>query len=378
MSKRIGLMIYTTSSYGRGLVRGVAKYAHSHADWTLIADPSWQLHIAPARSWKVDGMIVQASQHPVTRLIRSRDLPAVNVADLRLDVGLPSVYSNNDTVGRIAAEHFIDRGFKQFAFCGFAGHGYSDRRAESFAKTVAEAGFECHFPPQGPSQFTYDEAPAMLGAWLASLPKPVGLMGCNDLRARQMVDACKNQGIKVPEDVAVVGVDNDDLVCELSEVPLSSVALNTEGIGYEASRMLDDLLHGRDVPDEPVLVEPVGLVTRRSSDILAIDDPEVAEAMRYIMNHAGERISVENVLSELAVSRRSLERRFRKLLGRSPSAEIRRAHIDRAKRMLRETDLPMPKVAQASGFTDAVRFSKTFRREVGQTPSDYRNESRLR
>ncbi|MBN1393877.1 MAG: substrate-binding domain-containing protein, partial [Pirellulales bacterium] len=210
-----------------------------------------------------------------------------------------------------------------------------------------------------------------------SLPKPLGVMACNDVRGRQIIEACALGGLSVPHDVAVVGVDEDPLLSELSNPPLSSVALNAEQGGYQAAKLLDDLMSGRQKRRQTLFVEPLWVVTRLSTDVFAVEDREVAAAVAYIRNHAKHPIGVGDVVKQIALSRRALEIRFHRILGRSPREEIERVRLDWTKRLLVETDLPFEKVADCAGFGSLSYLSKVFHRVVGATLSHYRREHRI-
>jgi LacI family transcriptional regulator len=219
----------------------------------------------------------------------------------------------------------------------------------------------------------WEDEQATLADWLRSLPKPVGLTACNDICGREVLQACASAGLRVPDDVAVVGVDNDELMCELSGPPLSSVVLDLERAGYEAAKLLDGLMSGDSVGRHVVPVEPVYVVTRQSSDVIGQDDASVATALRFIKNYAGRPISVCDVVEQVHVSRRTLERRFSCVLGRSISSEITQCRLERAKHLLLETDLPSYRVAEGAGFGTIKSFNRVFRREAGVSPQRFRH-----
>jgi LacI family transcriptional regulator len=217
-----------------------------------------------------------------------------------------------------------------------------------------------------------------IGRWLLSLPRPVGVMACYDIRARHVLDACRRVGLAVPDQVAVIGVDNDEFLCNLAEPPLSSVAPDTRRTGYEAAALLDRLMSGRERPrGQAIFVEPLGVVARRSTDVLAVGDPDVSAAVRFIREHACQGIAVKDLLARVPLSRRVLEGRFRKLLGRTPHEEIARIRFERVRQLLRETRLPLEEVARRSGFRNAEYLSTAYRREFGTAPSVYRKTGGL-
>jgi len=338
--------------------------------------------VQDVESFSVDGVIAEVVDPQVAERLRGLPCPVVNVAS-RLPPGLlPSVTVDNDAIGRLGARHLYESGHSRFAFAGIAGHRYSDERCDAFVNELQRLGrtdvalFGRHddSPRDEPPKADF----AALEQWVRGHPHPIGVMACNDFRARHVAQLAARAGIRVPEDIVVVGADNDELQCELSDIPLSSIDVALECVGYEAAVLLDRLMAGDPEPAGPLRVPPIGVVARRSSDVLAIDDADVAAAVAFIREHAHEHIEVEDVLEKVHVSRRTLERRFNEALGRTPRAEIRRAHIERARKLLTETDLPMPDVARGAGLPNAERLSVVFKREVGQTPTAYRRQFRLR
>jgi LacI family transcriptional regulator len=211
-----------------------------------------------------------------------------------------------------------------------------------------------------------------MALWVGRLPRPIGLMACYDFKAQQLLVVCRELDIAVPEEVAVVGVDNDRLLCDLANPPLSSVIPNTHRTGYEAARILDRLMAGENMPPESHLIEPLGIQTRQSSDTLAIDDPDVAIAVRFIREHAIEGIDVSDVLARVSLSRRALESRFRRIINRTPHQEIMRVRIERVKMLLLASDFSLAEIAAITGFEHVEYLSVAFKREAGQTPRQYR------
>jgi len=373
--QRVLMSVDTSGGYGRGVLRGASTYARQHGRWALAITPIWALSRENLDSG-YDGVLIQAMSLDLSQLLADRGTPAVNVADNQGEHPLPTVRSDHIEIAMRATEHLLVRGFKHLAFCGDPDEFYSVKRYEGFRQAMRKAGLAEAGNFRPPLRHT--ERQELLGQWLMTLPRPCGVMGCNDVWAHDVILACQSIGLRVPEDIAVVGVDNDELVCELAEVPISSVAVAAQRIGYQAATILAEGMAGRPMPSEPVEVPPMGVVTRQSSDILAIADQEVARAVQYIRDHAHESLNVEDVLRDLSISRRQLEQRFQTALGRSPASEIRRVRVERAKHLLEETDVPLGQIALDCGFTDAARLSKVFGRETGMTPSRYRMRSRLR
>jgi len=378
--ERVNILVDTASAYGRGVIEGLAKYAHARARWVLgmYSYSAREELEGMLRNWSGAGIIAGITTERLLKPFSELPVPVVNVADQISIPHLPSVTSDNVAIGQMAAEHFLDRGFRHFAFMGIHADGlYADLRKQGFVETVEEAGQHCHVPaPEdlGPQE-NWSRG---LSRWIESLPKPLAIMAPYDAIARLVITRCIQNDLSVPDEVAVIGVDNDEVVCQLSPVPISSVAVAAEQIGWEAARVLDDLINNRPASVRTTLISPSRVVTRQSTDVLVIDDPQVADAVRFIRNHADKLIQVQDVVNHVAVSRRVLERRFVEAIGRTPGEEIRLAHVAMARRLLVESDLAMPEVAAASGFTDATSLGRAFRQRLGITPSEYRRTHRMR
>jgi len=386
---RVALLIESSRAFGRGLLFGVAQYVREHGPWSIFLQERSLADLSPAwlRNWEGDGVIARVENRPMAEAIRRLGLPAVDLRCLLPDLELPSVRPDDEGIARLASEHLLERGFRHFAFCGFNGADYSDARRQRFARRVAEAGFHCSVfeDPQAPRRagtLEYEEHGLKyedrVARWLNQLPKPVGLMACNDIRGQQVLNACRDVGLTVPDEVAVIGVDNDEMLCELSDPPLSSVAPNSKRIGYEAGALLARMMAGRKPPIEPVSVEPEGVVTRRSTEVLAIEDRHIANVVRFIREHACEGIDVSDLLKAAPLSRSALERRFARTLGRSPKEEILRVRLNRARQLLAETDFPLWTVAEKIGLEHSEYLNVIFKKKTGQTPGQFRAQTRGR
>ena len=251
---------------------------------------------------------------------------------------------------------------------------FSIDRSEKFRRYIDQAGYQTHFykQPRPKNRRLWEDEQHFMVEWLKSLPKPVGLMTCNDDRSQHVIDACKIADISAPDQLAVIGVDNDDLICDLSNPPLSSIALNTVKAGYQAAAALHKLMAGDNMNDHIITVSPTHVVARQSTDILAIQDSDVAEAVRFIRLHAKEPVQVDEVVDAVALSRRSLERRFRRILGRSIHHEIRRVRVEQVIRMLLETNMSISQIALALGYPGVNNVARYFRQETGISPLAYR------
>jgi LacI family transcriptional regulator len=368
--RRIGLALDAVAAYGRGVIRGVMTYTHTKSRWTVSAEPQWSFSDPiDIERWDVDGLIVQTFSREFEQRVIKLGLPAINVSNFcEGELQLPSVLPDDDAVGLMGADYLVSLGFRQLAYCWAGTMPYGKLRLDRFRRRAAESGIPVH---------EYIAGSGPLEKWIVDLPKPIGVLGCNDDWAHRVLKAARLEGIKVPDQVAVLGVDNDELFNALVTPSLSSIALPTEQIGFEAASQLDRLMDGEKPASELTLLPPVHIVPRASTDVLSIGDEDIVLAVRFIREHASEPLQVDDVLDHVPLSRRSLERRFRELVRHSITDEIRRAHINRAKDLLANTDLAMSQVAAASGFTTATRLGIVFHREVGEPPTEFRRRARL-
>ena len=378
---QVALIVESSVSYGRSILQGIARYMSSHHRWSVYFEqhelgtppPAW----LASSHW--DGILSRPTDPALARRLKRMKVPVVDLNDLYDNLGLPWVGSNHQAIGRLGASHFVDRGFRHFAFCGFSDELWAAQRREGFRAVVEKENLSIlayESPWHGSNVSRWDLEIEQIGKWLASLPKPIGVMACNDARALHLLDACQLAGILVPEEVAVVGVDNEEIFCELCNPALSSVAPDAERIGYQAADLLDRLMSGQSPSPLRISIDPVRVVTRRSSDTLAIKDKTVAGAIRFINDQALHGCTVTDVVKSVRTSRSFLERRFRQLLKRSPQAEIRRIQVSRIKQLLTETDYTLERISELSGFEHPEYMSVVFKRLLGQTPGQYRKQMR--
>ncbi len=369
-SRRIGLALDAVAAYGRGIIRGVMTYTHTKSRWTVSAEPQWSFSDPiDIERWDVDGLIVQTFSREFEKRVIKLGLPATNVSNFcEGETHLPSVLPDDDAVAVMAADYLISLGFRQLAYCWAGTMQYGRLRLEAFRRCAAEKGIPVH---------ECDATATRLDKWILELPKPIGVLGCNDDWAHRILNAAHQQGVKVPDQLAVLGVDNDELFNALVTPSLSSIALPTEQIGFEAASRLDRLMNGERLEPASILLPPVRVVPRASTDVLSIGDEDIVLAVRFIREHASEPLQVDDVLNHVPLSRRSLKHRFRQLVKHSITDEIRRAHINRAKDLLANSDLAMSQVAVASGFTTATRLGIVFHKEVGESPTEFRRRARV-
>jgi LacI family transcriptional regulator len=373
----VAVLIETSRSYGRGLLRGVRQYLTEHEPWSVFMElraldsrtPLW------LKGWKGDGILTRTGTQAMADAVRRAGVPMVELRSPRLNPHAPWVGVDNRAMGQIVAGYLLERGFRRFGVYEISSEVYFEQRRANFIDTVTAAGYPCstyHAGGQPEKPAEWERQQAELAAWIGALPKPVGVMACTDQLGFFLLDACARAGVAVPEEVAVVGVENEESLCTMAVPPLSSVRFNAVRIGYEAARLLDRLMAGQAPPVEPILIEPLGIVERGSSNTVAIEDRELARAVRYIREHACSGISVRDVVTEVAISRSALERRMRAALGRSPNEELTRVRIARARQLLAATDLPLAAIAHRTGFRSAPYLVQVFKQNIGLTPGAYR------
>jgi LacI family transcriptional regulator len=337
----------------------------------------------------VHGLLGHFAESPLVESLDRAGLPAVDISPSVQALPLPRVTTDDVAVGRLAAAHLLSLGLPHFAFFGTRTHYYSLLREKGFTDSIGAAGLTCHVFLDKTSAAAaavaaqardHEALNGELESWLRALPKPIGILASTDVRALHLLAVCRKLDIDVPGSVAVLGVDNDEVYCDFAVPTLSSIALSTHRIGYEAARMLNRLMTGGNPGASEtggqLLVPPAGVVPRRSTDVPAIIDADVAAAVRFISLHVSDHLHVADVLREVPMSRRSLEQRFRKALGRTPAGEIRRAQVEVAKQILAETEEPMARVALAAGFSNAKQLGASFVQQTGVTPTAYRRQSR--
>jgi LacI family transcriptional regulator len=377
-SRRVCLLIDTSTSWGVRLIKGISRHAQEAADWLIHVEPwgRYERFRVPV-GWDGDGIIARINHEALADDITAIGLPTINLSWYPLSgKRIARCTVDPAACGRMAAEYFLSAGFKQFAYCGPLHRlGFTDEFAEAFRLFLKKSKHDCLvYPTPGGDQqsIAWNTHLASLVDWLQKLPRPIAVLCWSAARGRQVTEACHYAGIRVPDDVAVLGGDYDELMSHISSPPLSTIDQPAEQIGYEAALLLDGMMHGKRVPKRPRLFPPTRIVVRHSTDILAIDDEMVRDALRLIRERAHNGVRVSEVVRELAVARRALEQRFVRLVGRTPAAEIRRVRIEEAKRLLVDSDRSIADIGRASGFGHQDLFSRVFRRGVGVTPSQFR------
>lgn len=374
---KVALLVETSNAYARGMLAGVEEFISARGPWTVYLGEHGRGDRPPTwlERWDGDGIIARVENEKIARALEAMRLPVVNLSFAPLIADAPTFTTDNEAIADMAAVHFLERGFHHFAYCGRDEFPWSTDRGNAFAKRLAAAGKRCATFSRAARVTTDSDAELEnIADWLRTLPKPVAVLACYDFRGQQVLDACRRAGFSVPDEIAVLGVDNDELLCALSPPPLSSVILNPRRSGWLAAEALESLMLGQTVEAVVTHVPPLGVATRQSTDTMAVDDLQVAKAVRYIREHACNGIDVSDVLRACPMSRRALEQRMKSIIARTPHEEILRVQIARAKQLLSGTSLALPEVAEKCGFRHAEYLSVAFKREAGLPPSEYRRE----
>lgn len=373
---RVAVLVDTSTDWSRHVISGIIQYVRTHDFWHLFVEPRGvEEELVLPRGWQGDGVIARIGNKFMARSLHGRHLPVVNVSAIQV-LGAPEFPRVNTDVAdtaQIAADYFLERGFRNFAYLSLRGLEYAARQQHAFVAAIKKAGCQCtlhgiktHAGAQTPDWNIRIDA---LGNWLQSLPKPVAILTWSG--GREVIHACHSVGLRVPEEVALLS-GSDDFLFEASRVPISAVQPAAERIGKEAAALLHRLMQGGRPPSRAILIPPLRVITRQSTDTMAVSDPALVKALSYIRENAANPIRVTDIAKHAGVSRRLLEQRFITKLGRTPAAQIRRTHLDRARTMLAETDLSVDKVAEASGFGSPEYMTFYFRRELKITPLKFR------
>lgn len=385
--KRVAFITPTHLETIRGVVRGLAQRDEPADNWNTfiegsdrsLKDPSWLFSMP----W--DGVIYNHPDRTIPRACRERGIPCVDISDEAPALaGVPKVKPDNEAIGRLAASHFLRLGFRAFAFCGYSNQVWSTDRGAGFASALYGSGrdffrYESEHPrglQNQPFDPKWEETEiSAIASWLAELPTPVGILACDDARALHVLKATRAAGLKSPNEVATLGVNNQTYLCELSKPSLSSVDLNGELLGRQVRQLLQRLM------DQPgylapslTLVPPHGVVTRLSTNAFAIEDKILAKALKIIRENACKGLKVDDLVRQVHTSRRKLERRFQKCLGIAPNTAIREAQIARIKELLSSTELSLAEIAYATGFEHPEYMNVVFKRLCGITPGRYRDK----
>ena len=381
----VGLATESVSSFGRGIFRGVVKYMNLQRQWILHKD-MWRVD---SKNWpECDGIIIGGLSLEGFESVKDRAKHFVSCSGNYDPATMPVVCLDDDAAGAMAAAHLVDRGLQQFAlYCPSRAIHYSlterpaatfTRRARGFVESLRGSGYSCFIPDIGVGfgNFLSHVHHPQLIEWLRGLPKPIGIMAVDDAHANDLAEACREAGIGVPDSVAIVGINNDDLLCESAWPPLSSVECDFMRMGFLAAKTLDQMFSGDPLARDEQLIElpPVRVHQRMSSEMLAVDNADVADAIRYIREHACDPCNVSDVLRVVPVARRTLERQFLDRMGRSLHDEVSRVRVDTAKQLLLQADLSVEDIARRCGFSTLSSFGRFFNDLTGTSPAAYRRQ----
>ncbi|MFP4105798.1 MAG: substrate-binding domain-containing protein [Phycisphaerae bacterium] len=385
MLQRVGIIGGGHSGNDAGILHGICRYARPSRRWVLH-DASRAtddlVALEHVMKFQPDGLISHATTAELVDALRATRLPVVNVSNVLPEPPFPTVSLDDVAIGRLGGEYLRSLGFQNFGYVGDPNTRYSENRLQGFRQAVADVAPEVRvfasgvgwLPQSGPRAEVYSR----LQAWLDDLPKPVAILTAHDQPAMVLSEASHELELPVPEQVAILGIDNYELICRIAHPPLSSIRLPVHRIGYEAAMLLDTLMSGNPSPEPHELLPPLGIEVRQSTDIIATSDPVASKALRFIRDNACDGIDVNDVLRAVGTSRSTLCRTFRNLLGRSPLDEIHRVRCQAARQMLIDSDLSVSELAAACGYRDATHLGSHFRKRVGTTPGEFRKQFRLR
>ena len=382
----IGILIERQRTYGRRLCEGIIRFARERTNWTLrIVDFMNLPQIAHNKD--IDGFIARVMDDRAEEQLRATGKPVVDVFFERPRMGFAAADQNALLVGQMAAQHFIEHRFTNFAFCGYNGRSYSDRRRDAFMECLEQNHFPCAVYRTPPSalkdfnnsvvlqeRFGFASDHRALRTWISKLPKPVGVFCSHDMRAYHLAEACRSQGLQIPEDVAILGADDDELVCNFSDPPLSSIDQNAFGIGYAAAKTLESMLQNPDVVPSPVLIDPIRLIERESTRIYTVSPPWLSDALIFIRRNISNNITASDVYAAVGKSHTLVDSAFRRTFGTSVQKTIIRTRLEEAKRLIRDTSLTLTEIAAKTGFSTAQYFCSSFSKTFGTSPSAYRSK----
>jgi len=378
---QVALLVETSLASGRNILQGIARYLREHRPWSLYHEPQGLADAAPSwlRHWSGDGIIARVQSEAMAEEIRASGVPVVDVLGAAPDPLFPLVHVDNSAIGRMAAEHLLDRGLRNFGYFGIQGENWSQQRYAAFQRAVLGTDSDvssCELPRHPLDTLSWQDLIGLVTKWVAALPKPAGVFVCSDQRGPLFLEACRRAGVSVPDEVAVIGVDNDEPLCEVCDPPLSSIQASHEMVGYRSAAVLDALMRGADAPTHPILVEPEQVVSRVSTNMLAVEDAGIAQALRLIQERAHEGLKVGDIARQVGLSRSVLQRRFRIHLRRSVHDEILNTKVRYARELLLKSTLPIAVVAQRAGFKHQEYLGMVLKQRLGKTPKAIRMSRR--
>lgn len=378
--RKIAILLQMFQNFDQGILRGIVTYARECRNWSIYIEEGQHHWLPDMKAWDGDGFIVNFDNRNLARAVSSTRKPIVGIGGGRgwfnPRRGIPYVTTDNETIGLLAAEHLLSCGLQHFAFCGYPptrSNVWVANRCRAFRKRLAQDGHDCNvFNGHYADARQWDRIQNELTAWLQTLPKPVGILACYDWRARHVIEACDTLGLHIPDEVALIGVDNDLLLCEFTEPPLSSIEQGNFQIGYTAASLLDKMIDGHRPKKLMQRIPPVGLIARQSTNLIAVKDPKIAAALQFIREQACCGLQVTTVAERTGWSRATLDNRFKKAIGRTADMEIRRLKLAKAEELLARSDLPLREVAREAGYANEQYLCSVLRKHTRMTPLQYR------
>jgi LacI family transcriptional regulator len=384
---RVIFLTDLTEEYAKNLLKGIVRYSKEHTPWVLCKMPfSYRVEhevegvLKWAKEWKADGIIAQFYNTDNVSIFKENGIAAIAQDFKSRFTEIPNITGAHRLTGQMGAEYFIRKGFKNFAFYGFKDIVWSSERCEGFREEIGKSNLEKNFYEYQNTDFKelwyYESAPLI--AWLKMLPKPIAMMICDDNQGQHIAEICKQCGIKIPEEIALLGVDNDEVICTLSDPPLSSINQAVEKGGYETAKLMDMMIQNPKKHYEDVVVYPTHIITRQSTDIFATNDKYISAVLKYIHQNTDKKLNISNIICMAPLSRRLLENRFKQEIGLPVYSYIMNLRIDKFAHKLIETDAPIIEIANEMGFSDYKNIARLFKKMKGCTPSEYRNKNSIR
>lgn len=380
---QVAILVDTSTEWGRRLIRGVNLYAQKMGPWHLQVEPRGRNDpMQLPTNWKGDGVIARVSTEKIAAKLAALKVPVMNISGIELEgFTFPRVTTDYHAVADLAYEHFRSRGFRRFAYVGPLKYSYVARHADAFESRIGKRGgplerFDYEFESMASQKWLKQSQ--RLRDWLANLTTPIAIFAWGTSASCQLLDACRFQNIQVPDDVAVLAGDNDELIAQTTVPSLSAIMNPSQQVGYNAAERLDRLMAGKKIDHRDKKFAPIEVVTRGSTEVLAIEDEELLIAVRYIREHVFSELTVAEVANSVPMTRRSLERKFKHWIGRTPLEEIRRLRVGRVRELLASTDLPVSRIAMAAGFGTPEYMSTVFKSAMNTTPLKYRSMTRTR
>lgn len=378
--RRIALLFDKSLGYCRDVIRGIVQYAQNQPDWLFRLAPSAPSTLAPLRQWEPHGIIAHLFDPSLADSLAMFDVPVINTTSTLRDERFPLVEVDHVMVGEMAAEHFLQLGYRNFGFFGSSWTDFSLMREEGFRKKLASHGLfhsSCYeeFLPASPAEDNWSTIQKHIENWLKSLNFPTAVFASNDVPATQLIAACRRLSIRSPQDIPILAVDNDEFECNLSRPNISSIAIPAERIGRESAHWLQRMLNGEEPPSRPLLFPPTRVVSRMSTDANAVDDEELLSFINWVRHEYARDWDIEEICEHLGIGRRTLERKMRRVLSRTALDEIRLHRLESAKVLLTESEQPVKQIARLAGFQSSKGLCSIFKKHVGCTPLEFRMHS---